>query len=33
MTRSLVAERIHDKGMELLAGRADSTIEVLETLN
>ena len=31
MTHILVAGRIHDKGMELLAGRADSTIEVLET--
>ena len=30
MTHILFAGRIHDKGMELLAGRADATIEVLE---
>ena len=30
MTHILVAGRIHDKGMELLEGRADTTVEVLE---
>ena len=30
MTHILVAGRIHDKGMELLEGRADATVEVLE---